>query len=177
MTQRKHGHHHSYHNDHHHHHEIQEVDVLCLIQCSSPFIQPDFLESGYKLLLQVIHVPIFPASSFLLAWFFILSNIYIQGIYENRLVTGSMIIIAVIPVFHDRHCCHLVLIVNIYKLNSYHGHHCCHNISLIRVTTRCSRRQDARSCAGKKWTVQGERAWCESMKRWLWLYCGHQVWL
>jgi len=30
----------------------QEVDVLCLIQCTSPFIQPDFLDSGYKLLLQ-----------------------------------------------------------------------------------------------------------------------------
>ena len=35
---------------------LQEVDILCLIQCSSPFIQPDFLESGYKLLLQVIFV-------------------------------------------------------------------------------------------------------------------------
>jgi len=30
----------------------KEVDVLCLIQCTSPFIQPDFLESGYKHVLQ-----------------------------------------------------------------------------------------------------------------------------
>ena len=30
----------------------QEVDVLCLIQATSPFLQPDFLESGYKLVLQ-----------------------------------------------------------------------------------------------------------------------------
>ena len=30
----------------------KEVDVLCLIQCTSPFIQPDFLESGYKMVLQ-----------------------------------------------------------------------------------------------------------------------------
>jgi len=30
----------------------QEVDVVCLIQCTSPFIQPDFLESGYKMVLQ-----------------------------------------------------------------------------------------------------------------------------
>ena len=25
-----------------------EVDMLCLIQCTSPFIQPDHLEAGYK---------------------------------------------------------------------------------------------------------------------------------
>ncbi|XP_023344475.1 N-acylneuraminate cytidylyltransferase A isoform X3 [Eurytemora carolleeae] len=30
----------------------QEVDVLCLIQCTSPFIQPEFLDAGYKLLLK-----------------------------------------------------------------------------------------------------------------------------
>lgn len=30
----------------------KEVDVLCLIQCTSPFLQPDFLESGYKMLMQ-----------------------------------------------------------------------------------------------------------------------------
>jgi len=30
----------------------KEVDVVCLIQCTSPFIQPDFLESGYKMVLQ-----------------------------------------------------------------------------------------------------------------------------
>jgi len=30
----------------------KEVDVLCLIQATSPFLQPDFLESGYKLVLQ-----------------------------------------------------------------------------------------------------------------------------
>jgi len=30
----------------------QEVDIVCLIQCTSPFIQPDFLDSGYKLLLE-----------------------------------------------------------------------------------------------------------------------------
>ena len=30
---------------------FKEVDVLCLIQCTSPFIQPDFLESGYKLVM------------------------------------------------------------------------------------------------------------------------------
>ena len=35
----------------------QEVDVLCLIQCTSPFLQPDFLESGYKLILQVLLSP------------------------------------------------------------------------------------------------------------------------
>ena len=35
----------------------QEVDVLCLIQCTSPFLQPDFLESGYKLVLQVLLPP------------------------------------------------------------------------------------------------------------------------
>jgi len=29
----------------------KEVDVLCLIQCTSPFIQPDFLETGYKMML------------------------------------------------------------------------------------------------------------------------------
>ena len=47
---------HDYHQNNHHYNRNyhQEVDVLCLIQCSSPFIQPDFLESGYKLLLQVI---------------------------------------------------------------------------------------------------------------------------
>jgi len=30
----------------------KEVDVLCLIQCTSPFIQPEFLDAGYKLLLE-----------------------------------------------------------------------------------------------------------------------------
>jgi len=30
----------------------KEVDLVCLIQCTSPFIQPDFLESGYKLVMQ-----------------------------------------------------------------------------------------------------------------------------
>ena len=48
----------------------KEVDILCLIQvkskkvsfllnidnfqCTSPFIQPDFLESGYKMVLQAL---------------------------------------------------------------------------------------------------------------------------
>ena len=134
---------------HHHHHETQEVDVLCLIQCSSPFIQPDFLESGYKLILQVTKTHVL-ASSLLLAWHVIRSNIYMG----HTPITGSMVIIVVF-VFHGRHYCHLFLIMKERKFIIVVVVFLFIRVVVIiflfiRVTTRCSRRQDARSCAGKK---------------------------
>ena len=102
-------HHHHLPPHHHHHRETQEVDVLCLIQCSSPFIQPDFLEAGYKLILQVTNTHVL-ASSLLLAWHVVWLKIYMghKWPYTNHRLDNNH---CCHSYFHDRHCCHLLLIM------------------------------------------------------------------
>ena len=95
----------------------------------------------------------------LLAWHVIWSNIYMG----HTPITGSMVIIVVF-VFHGRHYCHLFLIMKERKFIIVVVVFLFIRVVVIiflfiRVTTRCSRRQDARSCAGKKWVVQGEKSW------------------
>ena len=126
-------------------HYHQEVDVLCLIQCSSPFIQPDFLESGYKLILQVNLVIIIIITLAIIILITIIIMTFLSP--STSSFFWSSFSSTTWPATSSSSSS---------SPSSIHHHH-------RRVMTQCSQRHDAKNCVGRKWTLLGEFLLCQEL--------------